>query len=230
MMRFTMRLVEKSDLALTDTSESDLGRSQMIAVVISVSASLASIAVAIHVGIRSNGLLLLLPIGIGVGVWLPVHKIKNVAVRRRLEFGTSFSAFLELVNVMLAGGAGIETALVASSRAGDDWVFVELQRVFEAARVTRQSPWVVLHDFGKTYGLPEAMEVASSIQLAGEQGSRIRHSLATKSTTIRLRQTAAAEARAHYATEQMGIPTVLLFVGFILLLGYPALNSVMGTW
>jgi hypothetical protein len=45
-----------------------------------------------------------------------------------------------------------------------------------------------------------------------------------------MRQLALAEASAQSATEQMGVPTVLLFVGFIVLLGYPALSAVVGTW
>ena len=88
--------------------------------------------------------------------------------------------------------------------------------------------WTAFGDLGKRLGVPELQRVASSMQLAGEQGSRVRASLATQAEGLRARQIAEIEASAQSATERMGIPTVLLFVGFIALLGYPALNLVIG--
>jgi hypothetical protein len=35
------------------------------------------------------------------------------------------------------------------------------------------------------------------------------------------------EADAQAATERMGLPTVLMFVGFMVLLGYPALQQIV---
>ena len=66
------------------------------------------------------------------------------------------------------------------------------------------------------------------MQLAGEQGSRVRASLAAQADAVRSRQMNEIEAAAQSATERMGVPTVFLFMGFIALLGYPALELVMG--
>ena len=77
-------------------------------------------------------------------------------------------------------------------------------------------------------GVGDLERVAGSMQLAGEQGARVRESLATQAEALRARQIAEIEANAQAATERMGLPTVLLFVGFIALLGYPALHLVIG--
>ncbi len=164
------------------------------------------------------------------GYWMPLSQLRKRACRKRSEFQICFAVYLELVNILLAGGAGVETALLAAASAGDGWVFDELTRVLDTSRATRQSPWILLNDFGERNGLVEASEIAASIQLAGEQGSKIRQSLSAKAVTLRMRQLAQAEAQAQVATEKMGIPSVMLFVAFVLLLGYPAMQSIMGTW
>jgi hypothetical protein len=44
---------------------------------------------------------------------------------------------------------------------------------------------------------------------------------------MRARQVAEIEALAQSATERMGLPMMMLFVGFMVLLGYPALQTVV---
>jgi hypothetical protein len=38
---------------------------------------------------------------------------------------------------------------------------------------------------------------------------------------------ATIEAEANAATERMGLPTVLMFLGFMVLLGYPAMEQIL---
>lgn len=222
----------EADLEICGSTKLQLARQQVLWVSGTFISSICLLLSLHSVGIPLGGIgsFVLLTIGVGAGIAIPLRRVRTQAAKRRMEFGVSFAAFLGLVNVMLAGGAGIETALVAASRAGDDWVFHELEYVLATARSTRQSPWLLLSELGTRLDVPEAIEVSASLQLAGEQGSRIRTSLATKASTIQMRQLALAEASAQSATEQMGVPTVLLFVGFIILLGYPALSAVVGTW
>jgi hypothetical protein len=73
----------------------------------------------------------------------------------------------------------------------------------------------------------ELIEIASSVQLAGEQGARVKLSLAAKASALRGHQMARIEADAQAATERMGVPTVLMFIGFIVLLGYPAMQQIV---
>ena len=66
------------------------------------------------------------------------------------------------------------------------------------------------------------------MRLAGEQGARIKLSLAAKAAALRSHQMARIEADAQAATERMGLPTVLMFLGFMVLLGYPAMHQILG--
>ena len=65
------------------------------------------------------------------------------------------------------------------------------------------------------------------MSLAGTEGARVRESLAVKATSLRSHALAEAEAEAEATTEKMAMPVVLLFVGFLILVGYPAIDLIL---
>jgi tight adherence protein C len=77
--------------------------------------------------------------------------------------------------------------------------------------------------------VPELTELAASLSLAGTEGARVRESLAVKATSLRDHALAEAEADAQSTTEKMAVPVVMLFLGFLLLIGYPAASAIMST-
>jgi len=161
-----------------------------------------------------------------VGFMLPVLQLRTRAKMKRREFRTSLSAYLDLVSIMLAGGAGIESALVAASRVGDGPTFQLIAGSLDVARATRRSPWEILAIEGERIGIDELPELAATIKLGGEQGARMTASLVAKASSMRAKQLAEIEADANAATERMGLPMVLLFMGFLVLLGYPAMQMI----
>ena len=175
------------------------------------------------------GVVILVSAGV-MGFFLPDSRVRVQATRRRQDFLHAFSSYLDLTNVLLAGGAGTETALIAAADAGDGWSFAEIRDALTRARSARRSPWVELGNLGQAYNIPELAEVAGSVQLAGEHGARIRLSLSARADSLRNRQMGEIEAQAQAATERMGIPMVLLFIAFIALIGYPAVHLVLGSF
>jgi tight adherence protein C len=167
-------------------------------------------------------------LGSTVGFFLPDALLRSAASTYRRDFIHSFSGFLDLVNVLLAGGAGLETALVASADAGDGPAFDHLRKSLSRARAFHRSPWEEFHDLGIRLGIDQLVEVAGSLQLAGEHGARVRTSLSARADALRFRQMSEIEAAANASTERMGLPMVLLFMGFLVLIGYPAVTHVIG--
>ena len=172
---------------------------------------------------------ILLPVVVAVGYLAPDRQLLRTARRRRTDVVAALSAFLDLVNVLLAGGAGIETALQAAAEAGDGWTFDQLRNMLVRARTTRRSVWTCCAELGQRLGVDELVELSASVQLAGQQGARIAQSLSTRAVTLRSRVLASVEAQAQSASERMGLPTVLMFVGFLFLLGYPAAQIILGS-
>lgn len=180
-------------------------------------------------GRSANPLLVLVVGGLSacVALYLPNQHVATQAARRRSDAVAALSSYLDLVTVLLAGGAGLETALHGAAQAGDGWMFNEIRATLVRARTTRSSVWDEYAALGDRVGIPQLVELGASVQLAGRQGARVADSLAARAQSLRSHVLAGIEADAAAATERMGLPTVLLFAGFLFLLGYPAAQIIL---
>lgn len=148
--------------------------------------------------------------------------------REHLELATA--VFLELVNVMIAGGSGVETAVRAAAESGDGPGFSLLRVAVMRAHSSRTSYWESLAALGHETGVDCLVEVAHTMQLAGESGARVRTSLVAKASALRKKNLARVEHAAEQQTEKIGLPLVVLFMGFLGLVGYPAFSQAMSTF
>lgn len=162
-----------------------------------------------------------------VGFLYPAVLLRSKAADRRRSFRHAFSSFLDVVSISLAGGRGVDSALHDGAEAGQGWAFEELRRALLGARMQGETPWAGLGRLGIELGVPELRELAASAALAGNEGARVRASLAAKARALRLRGLTEIEAAAQSATERMTLPVVLLLLGFIVFLIYPAVNEVL---
>jgi tight adherence protein C len=171
--------------------------------------------------------LALATLGAGVFLLWPTVGLAARATARRRAFRHALSAFLDVVAITLAAGRAVETALRTASRAGQGWAFAELETaLFEADR-GGEAPWDALDRLGAELGVPELRELAASVALAGEEGAVVGASVAAKATALRTRALTEAEAAAESASERMALPTVMLLVGFVIFIGYPAVAAVV---
>lgn len=161
------------------------------------------------------------------GFVVPDMVLARRAARRRRDFRYGLSLFLELVVIVLAGGGGVNTALYDAASAGTGWGFGALRRTLHTARLQRRSLWAALTELADQIGSVELRELTSSVELAGTSGARVRESLRAKAISVRDHELAESEAEALAASERMGGPMVGMFVGLILLIGYPAMVTVL---
>ena len=161
------------------------------------------------------------------GFFVPDLTLRSEAADRRRSFRHALGSFLDLVVISLAGGGGVEAALTDASEVGGGWAFVELRRALASARLARETPWAALGRLGERLGVAELVELAASVGLAGTEGAKVRDSLVAKARSLRSHELAAAESEAQAMTEKMSLPVVLLFVGFIVFIGYPAVTRVL---
>src|SRR3954447_12945350 len=162
-----------------------------------------------------------------VGFLYPTLLLKAKAADRRRSFRHAFSSFLDIVSISLAGGRGVDSALHDGAEAGQGWAFEELRRALLEARLQGETPWAGLARLGEELSFPELGELAASAALAGDEGARVRASLAAKARSLRLHGLTDVEAAAQSATERMTLPVVLLMLGFIAFLVYPAVEQVL---
>jgi tight adherence protein C len=161
------------------------------------------------------------------GFLVPDLGVHAEARKRRADFRHALGSFLDLVVVSLAGGAGVEGALNEASSIGQGWAFARLRRALEEARLMRIAPWGPLGRLGEELSIQELSELAATVALAGAEGAKVRATLAAKASSIRSHALADAQANAEAMSERMSLPVVVLFAGFLLFVGYPAIAHVL---
>jgi len=161
-----------------------------------------------------------------VGALSQVLSLRTEAAKRRSDFSFALSAWLDLVVVSMAAGRGTEGALVLASDSGSGFAFDAIRRALERGRLRGIAPWDALDELGSVLGVEELCGIASSVRLAGSSGAKVRSSLAARAKAVRERGLTEARAAAESATERMSVPVVLLVLGFIVLIGWPAVIQI----
>ncbi|MEU2720157.1 type II secretion protein F [Streptomyces smyrnaeus] len=180
--------------------------------------------------------------GVPAGWWVPLSgslvlaaalffapdlTVRKQAEERRREMRHTLAVILDLTVIGLAGGAGVQQALAQAVAAPRGWAAGKVRHALHVAELTRTNPWPHLADLGRTLAVSDLVELASTLDLAGSEGAKIRASLTAKARAMRRRRLSEADGAAQAATEQMSLPLVGLFAAFLLLIGYPALAHVL---
>jgi len=166
-------------------------------------------------------------IGALVGALLPTAQVRHNAAERRRDFRHVVSAFLDLVSMNLAGGRGIPEALSSAVSISDSWGMLMIREALQTARLQGVTPWAALGELGERLAVEELRDLAATLALVAEDGAKVRESLAARAASMRQRELADAEARAAQRSQSMLIAQLLLCVGFLLFLGYPAVAGLL---
>ncbi len=228
---FGARLAARVDADLSVTGRTPVGFITAIVVDaiigLSVACGLAGMVWASGIVVDPTVILAVIIGSTIIGGLIPLVGLRADATRRRRACRHALSSYLDLVAIRLAGGAGVDTALSDSAHAGGGWVFHQLDTTLGSARLAGRAPWTGFAQLGEQFGVPEFAELAASMALAGDEGARVRVSLAAKAAAMRTRALAETERHAHAASERMSLPLVFLMVGFVIFLGYPAITNVI---
>jgi Flp pilus assembly protein TadB len=157
------------------------------------------------------------------GWWYPDLEVRSRAAAARRAWSQALTVYVDIVGISLAGGAGVEDALMVAAQAGSGPQFTRLDAALRAAQTRRRKLWHALDELGTQADILPLRELASAVDLAAESGSRIRETLLAKAEAMRVRQLTEAEADAQKASETMGVAPALMAVAAVVLIGYPAL-------
>ncbi|WP_432887908.1 type II secretion system F family protein [Kribbella sp. CA-245084] len=167
-------------------------------------------------------------LGVIFGSLLPTAQLRSVAADRRRDFRHVVSSFLDLVAMNLAGGRGVPEALSSAAGISDGWAFVRIRDTLETARLQGITPWAALGELGDELSIDELRDLSTALALVAEDGAKVRESLTARAVSMRRRELAETEGRAETRSQSMLMAQMLLGVGFLLFLAYPAVARVMG--
>lgn len=178
------------------------------------------------VGVSPVFVLLVSILGTVGGFFYPDLPLNERVEERRRAFRHALGSYLDLVTILMAGGAGTESALEGAAEDGQGWPFEEIRNALRRASLTRTSPWEAFEELGIELGIPELQELAASVALAGSQGARIKQSLVAKADAMRAVQAAQLEEASERQTEKMLVPLIVMALGVTLFIGYGAVESI----
>ncbi|MGO8876858.1 MAG: type II secretion system F family protein [Acidimicrobiales bacterium] len=161
-------------------------------------------------------------LGAVAGVVATAVELRRSAARARHRFLGGLSCWLELVALGQAGGMGVESALDAATRISPDPTFSRIGQALQRSRHAGLTPWDELGRLGTELGIQPLDELAASLGLAGAEGARIRASLQAKSASLRRRQMSQAQSQANSVTERLFLPSIVLMLGFLVFVMFPA--------
>jgi tight adherence protein C len=215
------------DLAVCERSAAKYVQDRFVWALLFASPGLAitllSVAGAVSWATPTVGLLAIVAGAAGGWFWARAD-LASDAERDRRQFRHALAAYLELVTILLSGGAGVETAMFDAVAAGRGPAFRHLRSSLSAAQARREAPWRTLGELGRRLGVGELEELEASMTLAGG-GAQVRDSLTAKAAGIRMKDLSRLESEAQSRSETMVLPVALMFAGFLVLIGYPALAA-----
>lgn len=163
------------------------------------------------------------------GLALPTLRLRSQAEEARRDFRHVVGSYLDLVSMSLSAGRGVPEALDAASALCDDPAMVRIRDALAVARLRGKTPWAALGQLGTQLRIDELRDLSAALALVAEDGAKIRESLAARASSMRRRDLADAESRAGEGSESMLVAQLVIAMGFIVFLVYPALRGIMGS-
>lgn len=219
----------RSDLSLLGRS---LDQHLAASVIAGVVGLLAPLVVSAALLVAGTGVTIGVPVAVAplvavVAAALPKLEVRRRAAGRRRDFRHVIGSFLDLVAMSLAGGRGVPEALQSASELSQGWAMVRIRDTLIAARLRGETPWAALGQLGEEVRIDELRDLAAALALVAEDGAKVRESLAARAGSMRRRELAESEGRAGEKSQSMLVAQLLLAVGFLLFLVYPAMVTVL---
>jgi Flp pilus assembly protein TadB len=218
-----------ADLAITRTSTATFYATKAAGGLVGLLLPAAAVLTAAAAG---HTLPLLVPAWIAltgavVGFTLPDLRIKSRAAAVRRSYRTALGAYLDLVAMRMASGAGLAEALHDAANLASGPLFGELRSALADARTDGLSPTDALRRLGTELDLPDLTDTASRLSLVDTSGAQAETSLRAQAATLRDRELSDTHGTANERTQSMLVAQVVLAMGFLLFLGYPAVVKVL---
>jgi tight adherence protein C len=162
-----------------------------------------------------------------VGFLIPDLRLRSRAAQVRREFRVATGAYLDLVAMRMASGAGLAEALIEAAQLGGGPAFARLRGALADARTDGLAPAAALGRLGEELALPDLVDTAARLSLVDTSGAQAEASLRAQAASLRDRELTDLQGASAERSQSMLVAQVVLAFGFLLFLGYPAVAKVL---
>ena len=219
----------RHDLALTGQSFETLIGRKIVTSVSGFLMGLVALATLRHlagVGLPAGASLAVAAIAAVALFVAPDLDVRKEATRRRAEFTEQLSIFLDLVSLKMAGHAAAAAALPEAAQRGGGWPMMLIRDTLFRARLSGQNEWDALGQLGERIAVPDLRELGALIKLVADDGAQVRATLTARAASMRRARLAEEEGDAEERNQSMRLAHMLIAVGFMVFVGYPAFVNI----
>lgn len=160
-----------------------------------------------------------------IGLVIPDSLLKTQANNARKEFDELILSWLDLVMPLIASGRDVSAAFLEASALSRAWPFQMLGQHMSEARHLGKPIWAGLRKMIDEMGLDRLEQLASALELSQRSGAELRQTVVAQVHSYRNKAHSDALVKLEFASERMGAPLALALAAFIVLIGYPAINT-----
>jgi tight adherence protein C len=224
---------QAADLAVLGRDRGELGTAKLTGAAIGLAVFPILLAAAGLLGLPGAAVLALpgwlaATTGI-VGFLLPDAALRRRAAGRRRDFRAAVGGYLDLVAMRMASGAGLAEALTDAAGIGTGPAFARLRTALADARTDGLTPAAALSRLGTELALPELVDTGTRLALVDASGAQAEQSLRASAAALRDRERTDAHGTANERSQSMLVAQVVLGLGFLVFLGYPAVAKILAT-
>lgn len=155
--------------------------------------------------------------------FIPDYNVRSDAATARFTFRQTLAVYVDLVSMQRRTNAQPRQAMEVAAAAADAWALHRIREVLLRSTVTGDFPWDALADLGAQIAVPELVEVADIMRLAGNDDAAVFRQLRACAASLRDRLRNEELTRANAAGVRLAIPVTLLGALFILLPSAPVI-------
>ena len=157
---------------------------------------------------------------------VPDIDVRKEARKRRAEFTEQLSIFLDLVSLKMAGHAAAASALPEAAQRGGGWPMMLIRDTLFRARLSGQDEWDALGQLGERIAVADLRDLGALVKLVAEDGAQVRTTLTARAASMRRARLADEEGNAEERNQSMRLAQMLIAVGFMVFVGYPAFVNI----
>ncbi|BCJ73209.1 type II secretion system F family protein [Catellatospora bangladeshensis] len=162
--------------------------------------------------------------GLGSGA-LAHYDMRSRARLARKEFARALCTYATLTAHQVRSGHGAVEAMERSANICDGWPYTRLRTALLTAQLQMRPPWDELKALAERIGVVELTGFADIMRSAGNDGAQVYQTLRAQAASLRDQIRVAALETAKTRTSKLDIPSTMMILILLVLVGYPLMTS-----
>lgn len=163
------------------------------------------------------------------GAALTHYDMRARAKSAREEFARALCTYATLTAHQVRSGHGTVEAMERSARICNGWPYARMRNALLTAQLQMRPPWDELKRLSDEIGVVELGTFADIMRSAGSDGAQVYQTLRAQAASLRDQVRVKALETAKTRTSKLDIPSTMLIIILMVLIGYPLMTNIFNS-